>query len=172
MTKKNHKFKGHNNQRQWSRLRPPYFINKNLQFDIVRKQMKMKTDGPTLNEMSPVDSTVNVDTEETPRPQMSRPVSTSNQIKNWWLEWWKPVIIGLLTTLFVSIVGTLVVQHGIHLTRHDKDIEYLQKNENKQDGEIEQLKNKTHEITTDVRLIEQRVELTSGNSLDSKKNKK
>ena len=87
----------------------------------------MKTDGPTLNEMSPVDTTVNVDTEETPRPQLSRPVSTTNQIKNWWEEWWKQVIIGLVTTGIGAVVVTSVVKHGNHLIRHDKDIEYLQK---------------------------------------------
>ena len=133
----------------------------------------MKTDGPTLNEMSPVDTTVNLDTEETPKPQISRPVSTSVQIKNWWEDWWKQIVIGVVTTAIVSIVGTLVIQHGIHLTRHDKDIEYLQKNDDKQNGEIEQLKDKTHDISTDVRLIEQRVELTSGNTDTPKqKNKK
>ena len=149
-------------------MRPPYFINKNLQFDIVRKQMKMKTDGPTLNEISPVDSTVNVDTEETPRPQISRPVSTSNQIKNLWEDWWKQIIIGLAIAGVSFFLGSLIINHGNRLTEHDKDIEYLQKNDNKQDGEIEQLKDKTHEISTDVRLIEQRVELTSGNTDTSK----
>lgn len=150
-------------------MRPPYFINKNLQFDIVRKQMKMKTDGPTLNEMSPVDTTVNVDTEETPRPQLSRPVSTTNQIKNWWEEWWKQVIIGLVTTGIGAVVVTSVVKHGNHLIRHDKDIEYLQKNDDKQDDDIKQLKRKSNEMNTDLRLIEQRMEYE--NSSQSKKKK-
>ena len=150
-------------------MRPPYFINKNLQFDIVRKQMKMKTDGPTLNEMSPVDPTVNVDTEETPRPQLSRPVSTTNQIKNWWEEWWKQVIIGLVTTGIGAVVVTSVVKHGNHLIRHDKDIEYLQKNDDKQDDDIKQLKGKSNEMNTDLRLIEQRMEYENSSQTKKKK---
>lgn len=150
-------------------MRPPYFINKNLQFDIVRKQMKMKTDGPTLNEMSPVDTTVNVDTEETPRPQLSRPVSTTNQIKNWWEEWWKQVIIGLVTTGIGVVVVTSVVKHGNHLIRHDKDIEYLQKNDDKQDDDIKQLKGKSNEMNTDLRLIEQRMEYENSSQTKKKK---
>lgn len=150
-------------------MRPPYFINKNLQFDIVRKQMKMKTDGPTLNEMSPVDTTVNVDTEETPRPQLSRPVSTTNQIKNWWEEWWKQVIIGLVTTGIGAVVVTSVVKHGNHLIRHDKDIEYLQKNDDKQDDDIKQLKGKSNEMNTDLRLIEQRMEYENSSQTKKKK---
>ena len=150
-------------------MRPPYFINENLQFDIVRKQMKMKTDGPTLNEMSPVDTTVNVDTEETPRPQLSRPVSTTNQIKNWWEEWWKQVIIGLVTTGIGAVVVTSVVKHGNHLIRHDKDIEYLQKNDDKQDDDIKQLKGKSNEMNTDLRLIEQRMEYENSSQTKKKK---
>lgn len=169
MTKRKNKFKGHNNQRRRSRIRPPYFINKNFQFDIVRKQMKMKTDGPTLNEMSPVDSTVNVDTEETPRPQISRPVSTTNQIKNWWEEWWKQVIIGLVTAGIGAVVVTSVVKHGNHLIRHDKDIEYLQKNDDKQDDDIKQLKEKSNEMNTDMRLIEQRMEFENSSQTKKKK---
>ena len=169
MTKRKNKFKGLNNQRRRSRMRPPYFINKNLQFDIVRKQMKMKTDGPTLNEMSPVDTTVNVDTEETPRPQLSRPVSTTNQIKNWWEEWWKQVIIGLVTTGIGAVVVTSVVKHGNHLIRHDKDIEYLQKNDDKQDDDIKQLKGKSNEMNTDLRLIEQRMEYENSSQTKKKK---
>lgn len=169
MTKRKNKFKGHNNQRRRSRIRPPYFINKNFQFDIVRKQMKMKTDGPTLNEMSPVDSTVNVDTEETPRPQISRPVSTTNQIKNWWEEWWKQVIIGLVTAGIGAVVVTSVVKHGNHLIRHDKDIEYLQKNDDKQDDDIKQLKEKSNEMNTDMRLIEQRMDFENSSQTKKKK---
>ena len=169
MTKRKNKFKGNNNQRRRSRIRPPYFINKNLQFDIVRKQMKMKTDGPTLNEMSPVDTTVNVDTEETPRPQLSRPVSTTNQIKNWWEDWWKQVLIGIVTAGIVAIVGTSVVKHGNHLIRHDKDSEYLQKNDDKQDDDIKQLKEKSYEMNTNLRLIEQRIELEESSQTKKKK---
>lgn len=150
-------------------MRPPYFMNKNLQFDIVKKQMKMKTDGPTLNEMSPVDSTFNVDAEETPRPQILRPVSTTNQIKNWWEEWWKQVIIGLVTTGIGAVVVTSVVKHGNHLTRHDKDIEYLQKNDEQQDDDIKQMKEKSNEMNTDLRLIEQRMEYENSSQTKKKK---
>lgn len=162
MTKKNNRFKGHNNHRRKSRLRPPYFINKNLHFDIVRKQMKMKTDGPTLNEMSSIDSTGNVGTEDAPKVSSTiRPVSTSNRVKDFLNESWKQIIIGLVVAAFTFFLGYLVYHHGIHLAEHDKDIEYLQKNDAKQDAEIGNIKEKANEISTDMRLMEQHIELTS-----------
>lgn len=169
MTKRKNKFKGQYYQKRRPRLRPPYFINKNFQFDFVRKQMKMKTDGPTINEMSPVDSTINIGTEETPRPPILRPVSTSNQIKNWCEEWWKQVLIGLFIAGIGAVVGTSVVEHGNHLTRHDKDIEYLQKNDDKQDDDIKQMKEKSNEMNTDLRLLEQRIELDNSSQTKKKK---
>lgn len=171
MTKRKNKFKGHNNQKRKSRLRPPFFVNKNFQFDYVRKQMKMKTDGPTLNEMSSIDTTGNVGSEDMHQTSITRPKSTKNQVKDWF-EDNRQIILSVagavVTALVLYIFGSLVHDHDIHLTEHDKDIEYLQKNDTKQDGEIEHLKSKTQELSTDVRLIEQRVELTSGNTDTSK----
>lgn len=142
-------------QKRKSSLQPPYYINKNLLFDYTRKRMAMKTDGPTLNEISSIDTTGNVIKDEAPRATMPRPVSTTNQLKNWVIVYWKEILIGIGSLL----AGLLVIEHGIQLTKHDKDIEYFQKNEIKQDGEIELLKEKSNEMNIDIRLIEQRIEL-------------
>lgn len=133
----------------------------------------MKTDGPTINEMSSIDTTGSLGADNTPRIAETRPVSRSTQIKNWWGESWRQIVIGLVIAGVSFFLGNLILNHENRLTVHDKDIEYIQKVDAKQDGEIEQLKDKTQEITTDVRLIEQRVELTSGDKDNSKhKNKK
>ena len=123
----------------------------------------MKIDGPTLNEISDIDSTVSVEQGDSQRIATTRPVSTSNQIKKWWSGGGKQIIIevvvGLVVAGLIFIFGNLVYHHNIHLTEHDKDIQYLQKNDDKQDNDIEQLKEKSNEMNTDLRLIEQRLDL-------------
>ena len=101
MKKHKKRYNNHSNQNGKSRLRPPFFINKNLQFNVVRNQMKMKTDGPTLNEMSNIDTTGNVGNSDMPRPVVERPVSNSVKIKNWWSEYSKEIVIGIV----VAFVG-------------------------------------------------------------------
>ena len=156
----------HNNQRRKSRLYPSFFINKNLQFDIVRKQMKMKTDGPTLNEMSSIDTTGNVGGEDMRHVTTTRPRSKKNQVKTW-LEDNRQIIISIfgavVAALILYIFGSLVHDHDIHLTKHDKDIEYLQKNDTKQDSNIEQIKEKTNDNKTDISLIKQRMDIEENN---------
>ena len=172
--RKHKKQRHQRNLKNSSNIRPPFFINRNQRFDLVRKQMTMKADGPTINEISSIDTTGSLGKEDTPRIADTRPVNTSTQIKNWFENKRQiilSVVAGVITAIVLYILGSLVHNHDIHLTEHDKDIQYLQKNDTKQDGEIEQIKDKTQEISTDVRLIEQRVELTSGNSVNSKKKK-
>lgn len=114
MTRRNNKYKGHKNQRRKSRLLPPYFINKNLQLDIVRKQMKMKTDGPTLNEISNIDTTGNVGGEDMQQASTTRPKSTKNQVVTW-LENNRQIVISIIgavvTALVLYIFGSLVHNH-------------------------------------------------------------
>lgn len=148
-----------------SLLSPPYFSNRNQHFEQVRKRMTMKTDGPTLNEMSSLDTTDDLEKQTDRSQYVRRPVTTKNQIRNWWNEGGKQIIKEILIAVIVSVVlfvmGNLVYHHNIHLTEHDKDIEYLKKSDTKQDCEIDVLKEKTHEINTDVKLLEQKVELSS-----------
>ena len=171
MTKHKNRFKNQHNQKKRTRLHPPFFINKNLQFDAVRKRMTMKTDGPTLNEMSNIDTTGNVGNSDMPRPVVERPVSNSVKIKNWGSEYSKEIIIGIVVAFVGLLVTNLIIEHGQHLVRHDKDIEVLQKNDERQDESIDKIKENANELKTDMRLIEQRIDLTSGNSEQSKPNK-
>lgn len=171
MKKHKKRYNNHSNQNGKSRLRPPFFINKNLQFNVVRNQMKMKTDGPTLNEMSNIDTTGNVGNSDMPRPVVERPVSNSVKIKNWWSEYSKEIVIGIVVAFVGLLVTNLIIEHGQHLVRHDKDIEVLQKSDERQDESIDKIKENANELKTDMRLIEQRIDLTSGNSEQSKPNK-
>ena len=171
MKKHKKRYNNHSNQNGKSRLRPPFFINKNLQFNVVRNQMKMKTDGPTLNEMSNIDTTGNVGNSDMPRPVVERPVSNSVKIKNWWSEYSKAIVIGIVVAFVGLLVTNLIIEHGQHLVRHDKDIEVLQKSDERQDESIDKIKENANELKTDMRLIEQRIDLTSGNSEQSKPNK-
>lgn len=165
-----HKKQKHNkNHKNSSKIRPPFFINKNQHFDSVRKQMAMKTDGPTINEMSSIDTTGSLGKEDTPRTTDIRPISASSQIKNWWEDSWKQIIIGLAIAGVSFFLGRLIFDHDNRLTEHDKDIEYLQKNDAKQDENINLLKDKSNELKTDMRLIEQRMDLEKSTQTQQKK---
>lgn len=171
MTKHKNRFKKQQNQKRKTRLSPPFFINKNLKFDAVRKRMTMKPDGPTLNEMSDVDTTGNIGNSDMPRPSVKRPVSSSTKITNWWGEYSKEIIIGVVVTVVGLVISNLIIEHGQHLVRHDKDIEVLQKSDGEQDESINNIKENANELKTDMRLIEQRIELTSSYSERTKSNK-
>ena len=78
----------------------------------------------------------------------------------------------VIVVAFVGLLVTnLIIEHGQHLVRHDKDIEVLQKSDERQDESIDKIKENANELKTDMRLIEQRIDLTSGNSEQSKPNK-
>jgi len=135
-----------------------------MQFELVRKRMKMKTDGPTLDEMSNLDTTGNLEQDTTYREPVRRPVSTKKRVKNWFEDYTKEIIISIVSAIILLVAGSLVLYHNIQLTEHGKDIEYLQSNDQKQDGAIEKLQEKSNEINTEVKLIEQRVDFESEKS--------
>ena len=135
-----------------------------MQFELVRKRMKMKTDGPTLDEMSNLDTTGNLEQDTTYRESVRRPVSTKKRVKNWFEDYTKEIIISIVSAIILLVAGSLVLYHNIQLTEHGKDIEYLQSNDQKQDGAIEKLQEKSNEINTEVKLIEQRVDFESEKS--------
>lgn len=126
--------------------------------------MPMKADGPTLNEMSSLDTTGNVVKADLPRMAKERPISAQNRFIQWWGDSGKQILIGVAVAILIFIFGNLVYHHNIRLTEHDKDIEYLQKNDLKQDDEIDNLKEKANEMKTDIRLIEQRLDFDSNKS--------
>lgn len=171
MTRHKNRFKKQHNQKRKTRLSPPFFINKNLQFDAVRKRMTMKPDGPTLNEMSDVDTTGNIGNSDIPRPVGERPRSSQAKMMSWLGEYSKEIIIGVVVTIVGIFISKLIIEHGQHLVRHDKDIEVLQKSDEKQDESINNIKENANELKTDMRLIEQRIELTSSYSERTKSNK-
>lgn len=124
----------------------------------------MKTDGPTLDEMSNLDTTGNLEQDTTYREPVRRPVSTKKRVKNWFEDYTKEIIISIVSAIILLVAGSLVLYHNIQLTEHGKDIEYLQSNDQKQDGAIEKLQEKSNEINTEVKLIEQRVDFESEKS--------
>ena len=124
----------------------------------------MKTDGPTLDEMSNLDTTGNLEQDTTYRESVRRPVSTKKRVKNWFEDYTKEIIISIVSAIILLVAGSLVLYHNIQLTEHGKDIEYLQSNDQKQDGAIEKLQEKSNEINTEVKLIEQRVDFESEKS--------
>lgn len=124
----------------------------------------MKTDGPTLDEMSNLDTTGNLEQDTTYREPVRRPVSTKKRVKNWFEDYTKEIIISIVSAIILLVAGSLVLYHNIQLTEHSKDIEYLQSNDQKQDGAIEKLQEKSNEINTEVKLIEQRVDFESEKS--------
>ena len=124
----------------------------------------MKTDGPTLDEMSNLDTTGNLEQDTTYREPVRRPVSTKKRVKNWFEDYTKEIIISIVSAIILLVAGSLVLYHNIQLTEHGKDIEYLQNNDQKQDGAIEKLQEKSNEINTEVKLIEQRVDFESEKS--------
>ena len=132
-----------------------------MQFELVRKGMKMKTEGPTLNEISDLDTTGNVEQETTYREPTRRPVSIKKKVKNWIGDNTRNIIIGIVYTIIALFVADLIINHGIHLAKHDKDIEVLQKNDDRHENSIEKLQDKTNDMKTDLRLIEQRVQIES-----------
>lgn len=170
MTGHKNRLKKQPNKKRKSSLRPPFFANKNLYFDVVRKRMTMKTDGPTLNEMSNIDTTGNVGSSDMPRPVAERPVSNSAKIKNWWGEYSKEIITGIVVAIAGLLVANLIIEHGQHLVSHDKDIEVLQKSNERQNEAIDKMKENANELKMDIRLIEQRIDLTSGISEQPKTN--
>lgn len=124
----------------------------------------MKTDGPTLDEMSNLDTTGNLGQDTTYREPVRRPVSTKKRVKNWFEDYTKEIIISIVSAIILLVAGSLVLYHNIQLTEHGKDIDYLQSNDQKQDGAIEKLQEKSNEINTEVKLIEQRVDFESEKS--------
>ena len=124
----------------------------------------MKTDGPTLDEMSNLDTTGNLEQDTTYKEPVRRPVSTKKRVKNWFEDYTKEIIISFVSAIILLVAGSLVLYHNIQLTEHGKDIEYLQSNDQKQDGAIEKLQEKSNEINTEVKLIEQRVDFESEKS--------
>ena len=94
----------------------------------------MKTDGPTLDEMSNLDTTGNLEQDTTYREPKRRPVSAKKKFQNWFEDYTKEIIISIVSAIILVIAGSLVLHHNIQLTEHSKDIEYLQTNDQKQEG--------------------------------------
>lgn len=147
------------------KTQPPFYLNKNQTYYYVRKNMVMRTDGPTSNEISELDTTFDVKEDKYNNQTSVRPISTGKKVKQWYeehsFEIKKDILIAVITAIITFIFGRLVHDHDIQLTKHEVDIEYLQKSDDKQDVIINQLKDKSTELSTDVRLIEQRIELQS-----------
>lgn len=143
------------------KIRPPYYQNRNQQFEQIRKRMKMKTDGPTVNEISNIDTTGDLEQDYSRKEPQRRPVSTANQVKGWFSDNAKEIVIGIFITIIGGVLLEVVISHSNHLVKHDTNIEVLQNTDCKHDDKLEKLNEKTNEINTDIRLLEQRIELTT-----------
>ena len=151
----------------------PFQPNKNLEFQMVRKNMSTDTDGPTLNEVTPVDSTTDfsVINENINELLKERPVSTEYKCRKWLSEHVAEVVVGVL----IAIIGLVAIDHSRDLARHDVEIDNISDDVLEQKSDIKELQNKTNALETDYRLLEQKVDFNEEKSQlripDKKKSK-
>ena len=151
--------------------RGPFPVNKNNMFEAIRRDMRMPSDGPTLNEFSNIDTTQDLDRDVAVREiETKRPISPRVKVNNWWSENARSVIIAVVAAIIATFLGETVVRHKVHLAEHDREFEYLEKEVDRNRSDIERLNEKTNTLDRDVRLLEQKIEYSfEGNLMDKGK---
>lgn len=149
----------------------PFPQNKNFTYQTVRKNMKMPADGPTIDEVSPMDTTSSSSDIDELRLESvgGRPVKRTVAMQNWLLENLKGIIVGVISTLFAGFCVRIAITHSEKLAAHEKDIEHLEETISNHDDKIERLQEGTNTLNTDLRLLEQRVDLTKDSGKPTKK---
>lgn len=137
----------------------PFPLNKNFEFDYVRKTMKTPTDGPTAETQSYSDSTVSQSKDNSQKPFKRRPRRKRDRTKEWIGNNIKEIIIGLFVTGICALVGTVIYNHSNHFVSVDKDLEYIKKENEKQQLEIDKIDSKSTENNTEIKLLQQQIEL-------------
>lgn len=137
----------------------PFLKNKNADFEFTRKRMEMLDDGPTVNEITPIDTTANCYYGNGNDSRSSkREVSNKQKISNWFLENIKNIIIGVVVAVLGSLAIHVILDHSEKITTHDVQIEELTKDVQKNDGEIEELEDELNEVDNELKLLEQKVD--------------
>lgn len=149
----------------------PFPQNKNLLYQTIRQNMEMPADGPTLNEVSPMDTTQSfTDIEDQqPRNVGGRPVKTSVAVQNWFSDNIKTIIISVVSTIFGTIFILIAINHSEKIISNEKDIEHMEESISIHDRKLDGLQEKANELNTDLRLLEQKVDLTKESSKQGKK---
>lgn len=149
----------------------PFPQNKNLLYQTIRQNMEMPADGPTLNEVSPMDTTQSFTDIEDQQPQNvgGRPVKTSVAVQNWLLDNLKTIIISVVSAIFGTIFILIAINHSEKIISNEKDIEHMEESISIHDRKLDGLQEKTNELNTDLRLLEQKVDLTNESNKQGKK---
>lgn len=133
----------------------PFPFNKNFEFDCIRKTMRTPTSGPTAETRSYNDSTVSQSKDNDQQPIRRRPRRKRNRAKEWISNNIKEVIIGLVVTGICALVGTIIYNHSNHFVSVDKDLEYIKKENEEQQLEIDKIDSKSTENNTEIKLLQQ-----------------
>lgn len=153
----------------------PFPMNKTFTYQTVRRNMEMSTDGPTVNEVTPLDTTQSFSSNDGQDPQNvgGRPVKTGVVVQKWLGENIKGIVLTVIATLFAGFCVRIAITHTEQLTSHQKDIEHIEKSISEQGTKIDHLQEKTNEINTNLLLLEQRLNLEKESTNQGKKvNKK
>lgn len=138
----------------------PFQHNKNIDFDNVKRTMKTVTDGPTAETCSYNDSTLSQSRNEKRIPIRRRPKTKRNKIKTWVYNNMMECIIGIIITGFFSYISMIIFTHSNHFVSIDKDLEYIKHDNEEQQNLIENINSKTTENSTNIKLIQQKIEIT------------
>ena len=135
--------------------------NKNLYYQTARRNIEMPADGPTVNEVTPLDTTQSFSNNDGKDPQNvgGRPVKTGVAFQKWFGDNIKGIIITVIATLVAGFFVRIAITHTEQLTSHQKDIEHIEENISEQGEKIERLQEKSNEINTNLLLLKQRVDL-------------
>ncbi len=148
-----------NNKHRSGRIRNqykgPFPLNKNLEFDSVRKNMRTTTDGPTADMRSFNDSTISQSANDNQYRDRRRPKPFRKQTENWFREHWVGSLVGLFLTLLASGVGYFIYTQSNQIVSINKDIEYMKDYDIESKNDINELEKDVIENTTNIKLIQQ-----------------
>lgn len=149
----------------------PFPQNKNLLYQTIRQNMEMPADGPTLNEVSPMDTTQSFSDieDQEPRNVGGRPVKTTVAVQNWFSENLKAIIISIVSAIFGTIFIIIAINHSEKIVSNEKDIEHIEGSISAHERKIDDLQEKTSVLNTDIRLLEQKVDLTKESNKQGQK---
>lgn len=147
----------------------PFPKNKNLEIQMTRKYMKTEGEGPTVDAFSYQDTTDSLSRDNERLSNVKRPKRKRNVIKQWWKEYTSQIIIGTVMALLSFFFGKFVYDHSNHLVEHDKDIEHLQKEDDRINKDIEKLEDRYEETEETIYELDKKIEIQQV-KIDYKKN--
>lgn len=136
----------------------PFPYNRNFEFDYIRKTMKTPTNGPTAETRSYSDSTISQSKYNEQQFVKKRPINKQRRAKDWINNNIKEVIVGVVVTGICALIGTIIYNHSNHLVSVDKDIEYIKKDNEKQQSDIDKVESIATENNMEIELLKQRIE--------------